>query len=498
MGLGRRIAGIDMNDLRAIIDIGSNTVRLVIYGGPPRVPVVLHNEKVTSRLGKGLVPGGKLGGKAMRTALAALARYAVLLRLKGVTNVETVATAAVRDAGNGAAFLEQVAALGLSPRLLSGEEEAVASAQGVMAAFPGASGVVGDLGGGSLELTHIDHDQCEHGSTMPLGMLRMAELRAEGQAMFADSVEQELSAVDWSGRHTQPFYLVGGAWRALGRYAMKQQGWPIDDPHGFELSPEDALQLARTIGRGKLVSDGYGMSQSRFAGLPDAAALLGVLVQKLAPSRLVFSAWGLREGLLFRQLDKPAQGQDPLMAGVAAFCDRQGAAPAEAAMVTGWTAGASPIAGTGSQRLRLAISMLALASLRVEPNMRASQATDWSLRKRWLGIDAEGRAMMAAALIANTGRTQVPESLRLLASESALHEAVAWGLAIRLCRRFSGTTTHALACSALSQRDGQLVLQVRAPYHALCTDLVEKDLRVAAEWLGLVPVLQRVNANSEL
>ena len=137
---------------RAIIDIGSNTVRLVIYGGPARAPEVLHNEKVTARLGKGVAENGKLGQRAMSTALASLARYRTLLELKGIAEVDVVATAAARDAVNGPEFLAQIRALGLTPRLLSGEEEAITSAHGVIGAFPRAQGVVGDLGGGSVEL----------------------------------------------------------------------------------------------------------------------------------------------------------------------------------------------------------------------------------------------------------------------------------------------------------------------------------------------------------
>ena len=145
---------------RAIIDIGSNTVRLVIYNGPPRAPVVLLNEKVTARLGRDVADTGKLSNKATRLALDALRRYATLLDLGQVTDVQTVATAAVRDAQNGQQFLREIERLGLSPQLLSGEDEARLSATGVLAAFPGAHGIAGDLGGGSLELARIADNFC--------------------------------------------------------------------------------------------------------------------------------------------------------------------------------------------------------------------------------------------------------------------------------------------------------------------------------------------------
>jgi exopolyphosphatase/guanosine-5'-triphosphate,3'-diphosphate pyrophosphatase len=316
---------------------------------------------VTARLGKGVAENGRLSEKGMKAALASLARYAAILRLHGVEDVQCVATAAVRDATNGGEFLARVSALGLSPRLLSGEEEAITSAHGVQSAFPGAHGVVGDMGGGSLELIDIEGDRCTHGSSLPLGTLRLPALREGGGARFARRVKKMLRSVDWSTAHDQPLYLVGGSFRALARFAMVQQDWPIDDPHGFELSPEEAIKLARKVmepkmaarlspakvvpapakgvqakaANGKVVTQKLaiqkpvakqaeritipGVSSGRLASLPDAAALLAVLVRELKPQRLIFSSWGLREGLLAERFDKDTRAADPMLEGVAAF-----------------------------------------------------------------------------------------------------------------------------------------------------------------------------------
>jgi exopolyphosphatase / guanosine-5'-triphosphate,3'-diphosphate pyrophosphatase len=487
-----------MSDPRAIIDIGSNTVRMVIYGAPPRAPAVLFNEKVTARLGKGVAENGQLSAKSMATALAALRRFAAMLRLKGVADWQCVATAAMRDATNGGAFLEQVAALGLEPRLLSGEEEALASARGVIAAFPGAAGVVGDLGGGSLELVDIDGKTCSHGSSMPLGTLQLTRLRAEGGAKFSRNVHKILALDDWAGEHNLPLYLVGGSWRALARYAMYLENWPLDDPHGYEIAPERALTLVRSIGSGKPIGEVPGLSRSRLAALPDAAALLGVLVREIRPSRLVFSSWGLREGLLNGRLSPAAQAQDPLLAGVASFCEKLGDSPSTASMVAGWTVLANPEGGSSAERLRLAATMLALASMQVEPNLRAELAFDWAMRKRWTGIDARGRALLAMTVLANTGRTTIPDSLIRLAALDELREAAAWGLAIRLCRRFSGCSPHSLSGSALDIEHGALVLSVRKPLDALLSDIVERDLASLASWLGLVPDIRILSASARL
>lgn len=489
-----RISGTAVAERHAIIDIGSNSVRVVVYGGPPRAPSVLLNEKVTARLGRNMSETSALSDKAMKSALSALGRYAALLRMMEVRDVETVATAAVRDASNGEAFLDQVRALGLDPRLLSGEEEAIASAHGVMAAFPGAKGVVADLGGGSLELTELDGQNARHGVTMPFGTLRLEALRAGGAAKFNARVHKALRAADWPDGSGLPLYLVGGSFRALARYFMAKLGWPLDDPHGWEVDTETAIKLCRSVVAGRLTAEVPRLSPSRLATLPDAAALLAVLAREIKPASLIFSSWGLREGLLYRRLSPGVRAQDPMLAGVSAFAETLDVAPSAATMVNGWTAEVctSGEAGpkTKGERLRLAATMLALAAQRIEPNLRMEQAMDWALRKRWIGIDDRERAILAMAAMANTGRTTIPDEYLRLAPLADLREAVTWGLATRLCRKFSGCIAQTLSGSSLGRRKGQLVLAVSTDLQPLYTEAVEKDLRLLANWLDSQPAVE--------
>lgn len=483
---------------RAVLDIGSNTVRLVIFGGPLRAPSVLLNEKVSARLGRGVAENGQLADKAMQAALSALARYAAILRLRGVDNVQAVATAASRDAANGAEFLTAVRKLGLEVRLLSGEEEALASATGVIAAFPGAKGIVADIGGGSLELVDIDGEECEHGTSLPLGTLRLPEMRIGGSAKFTRRVHRMLDEAEWTGSAHQPLYLVGGSHRALAHYAMHLLDWPFDDPHGFTMGPEEALALCREMELGKLDPDVPMVSASRLAMLPDTAALLAALLSRLQPSKIVFSSWGLREGLLYRQLDRTTQALDPLISGVETFTEALGCESSFAGAIARWTALAAPAAGEGRKRLRLAATMLSLAAYRTEPNLRAEEAVEWALRKRWVGLDGEGRAMIAAAVCANTGRNAVLPELGRVASPASLEEGRAWGLATRLCRRFSGGSPDVLAQSALSVEEGQLVLAMREPVEVLYTTPAEKDLKALAQVLGLEPAVRVIGADGRL
>lgn len=482
------------SEKRAIIDIGSNTVRLVVYNGPPRAPVVVLNEKVNARLGRDLGKTRAISEKAMKTALVALGRFAGLLRLLDVKDVECVATAAARDASNGKEFLDAVRQLGLEPRLLSGEEEARASATGVIAAFPGARGIAADLGGGSLELVEIADGVSNGGITLPLGTLRLPDLRAAGEAAFSETVQSRLQKVGWNKGRGQPLYIVGGSWRALALQAMRALDFPVDDPHGFELEAAEALRLARIFAKGKLNDVDPRISGSRLASLPDAAALMVEVITRLEPSKLVFSSWGLREGLLHAQLPAEIQAQDPMLASVAGFSASARVTAEDAMALARWTA---PVCREEPQdrQLRQASGLLALAAMRTEPNLRTEEAMTWALRKRWIGLDMHGRGMMAMTVFANSGQTEVPEQFTRLAVQEDLDRAIGWGLAVRLCRRLTGCTAQGLARSSIRSEDGKLILTLGDSMRPLYSPGVAKDHKSLSEWLGLAATVHDPEGN---
>lgn len=472
---------------RAVIDVGSNTVRLVIFDGPLRAPRVVLNEKVSAKLGKLEPSDGTLSPRAQQTALDALRRYSALLRERGTLDVTVVATAAARHSTNGKEFLASIEKLGLSPRLLTGEEEAIAGAHGVIGAFPDAKGVVADLGGGSLELVHVAFGDCDHGVSLPFGSIALPDLTGNGRKEFNRIIDQAIASTDFECAEGETLYLVGGSHRALARYAMHALGWPLDDPHGFTIAREDLLDLCRTIEKNGSLAGIPGVSASRLAGLPHTSALLAALLRQIKPSAIVFSAWGLREGLQFARLKMNQRMQDPLIAGVADFTERHGLSPAFATIVAGWTADASGHGDKTSEDLRLAATMLALASQRIEPNLRASHAVDWALRKRWIGVTAQGRAMIAACALAHCNADPFQDNLLRLASKPDLQRAAAWGYAVRLCRRLGGGSTKPLLKSSLRSDEDTLVLSLESSLADLLTDSVEKDLKNLASALILNP-----------
>lgn len=476
----------------AVIDIGSNTVRMVVYSGHRRAPAVWLNEKVTARLGRDLANSGRLPEKAMDLALSGLARFAAILRDLEVDDVQCVATAAVRDATNGPEFLQRVRELGLDPRLLSGEEEAYYAAMGVIGAFPGARGTVADLGGGSLELVAIADGACHGGTSLPLGTLRLPALREKGEAGFRKAVARQLADIDKAGMAGTPLFLVGGTWRALASFAMDSTDYPLSDPHALRLEPGEATRLAKVLGAmaSSDIAAIDGIPGSRASGLPDAAVMLQVMLAELEPECLVISAWGLREGLLFDRLEPAAREQDPLIAAVTHFTAPRGGSLREATMVAGWTASVVTPLGPGTERLRLAATLLAKAQARIEPNMRLKHSFDWAMDKRWIGVDHRGRALIGAALRGACGKPDpVPELLRL-ASEAELREAAGWGLAIRLCRRIGAGSRASMLTSRLEREEGKLVLWLDESRAQLASDHVASDLARLAGWLGLEPDLR--------
>lgn len=477
---------------RAVIDIGSNTVRLVIYEGTARAPETVWNEKVAARLGRDLSETGLIPEEAAQEALAALARYALIIADLGIEDVQTVATAAARDAENGREFLDRVTALGLHPRLLSGEEEACASAMGALGAFPGAHGVVADLGGGSLELVSIHDNECHRAKSLPYGTLRLPKMRAQGD--FEAHLHETLGDVGWAAHHEGPLYMIGGTWRALASYAMREIDYPLTDPHGFVLSIDDADRMAKELvatNPADLMGIG-GISEMRAGYLPDAAALLRPLLAEFEPDCLVFSSWGIREGLLYSRLDTLQQSRDPLLAGIEAFASARDAHVTDATLVSAWTADLVENSKPGDERKRIAAAQLAASLRRVEPNLRMNCAVEWSLDKRWLDLSPRGRAMICAALIGALGRTELPERLRVLASEDDLREGVTWGLGLRLAQRLGGGTRESLANSRLRRKKRKLVLELAPSHAALAAGPVPLELAMLAGWLGLEPKIKMV------
>ena len=468
-----------------IIDIGSNSVRFVAYGGTARVPSSLFNEKVMAALGKGVAKDGKLDPAAMEKTLLALARFRQLGREMGLKKLHTVATAAVRDASNGPAFLKQIAALGLRPVLLSGEEEAEMSGLGVISAIPRANGIVADLGGGSLELIGVARGGAGEGISLPLGVLRVGpEVATETLAATIRAGLKDSRLKDAAAGHG--LYLVGGSFRALALLDMKVTGHPLPIIHQYRIAearlPELRQVLAtRDASEIKALAD---ISASRVPTLPAALSVLEAMVTVLRPRRVVVSAFGLREGLLYRDLASDVRDEDPLLAAALEVGQRLGRFGDHGAALDQWIAPIFPDDSSDMQRLRLAVCLLGDIAWNAHPDFRAERAVDMAIHGNWVGIDAHGRAMLGRALCsAFSGDGGFSSKLTALLRPGEGERASAWGKALRLAQRLSGGTEALLRKTSISLEPRKLVLAIPAKQRELYTDPVARRLNSLAKAL---------------
>lgn len=410
----------------AVIDIGSNSVRQVVYEGMKRAPAPLFNEKVLCGLGKGLAKSNKLDDVAVDRALHAIRRFRQIGRQLNVDKTFILATAAAREAKNGAAFIEQVEAIcGTKVDLLSGEEEALYSANGIRAGFYHVDGIVGDLGGGSLELVAVGEDQeSAHGQTFPLGGLRLQEL-SDGDLGKAKKIAREhLSKcnIDWPGRYRN-LYAVGGTWRSLAKLSIRATNHPIHVLHHYSQPADEFVDLCKRIVKNGLskIDGSEAISKKRRQLLPFGAVAMIETIQKLEPERIVFSSLGIREGFLFSRLNEELRQRDPLLDASWDMAKLRSRCPQHAHELAEWTGHAFSVFGINEtqdeRRFRIAACYLADIAWRMHPDYRASQSHGSIANAGLVGISHHGHAYIA---IANHLRHQGLNSLQDMPAIAAL------------------------------------------------------------------------------
>jgi exopolyphosphatase/guanosine-5'-triphosphate,3'-diphosphate pyrophosphatase len=475
--------------LSAIIDIGSNSVRFVVYDGPKRAPAVLFNEKVMAGLGAALAETGVLSEQGMARALTALRRYHTLAQQMGVLDVHVVATAAVREAANAASFIAKISEIGFAVEILSGDQEARAAGYGVISAIPEADGIVGDLGGGSLELVRVREGEVHQRVSLPLGVLRSRALIAKGEAAVSEYISSMLAESGWTmDAKGLPFYLVGGSWRSLARFHMRLSEYPLRVLHQYEMQVaacRDMIWDLERIGPQQAKAMAV-LPSSRLTTLGDAALVLAIIAEKLKSSYLIISAHGLREGLLFQQLNRAEQQLSPLIEAARAEGARQGRFAEHGDLLNAWITPLFCDDEPNMQLLRHTACLLSDVGWSANPDFRAERGVDIALHGNWVGIDARGRAIVAQTLFTGFGGGQsTPDVLSSLAEPDALAKAIHWGLAMRLGQRLSGGLAGPLVNTSLKRKQDALVLSIAHSEISLLGDVVERRFKNLANALGL-------------
>jgi exopolyphosphatase/guanosine-5'-triphosphate,3'-diphosphate pyrophosphatase len=485
----------------AVIDVGSNSVRLVLYRVEGRAVWTVFNEKVLAGLGRDLATTGRLSREGVEAAMAALRRFAALVSAAKPDHVFAAATAAARDAEDGPAFCREVRAeTGLELDILTGAQEARHSALGVLAGAPASRGLVGDLGGASLELIRLEDGQPGDGVTLPLGPFSFKDAARLDPERIVSQVQRRLKPhVD--RLRTSQFNAVGGAWRNLALLAMRMSGYPLEIVHQYEMTRREALEAARVIARqsrGSLERI-EGISRRRLETLPHAAAVLEGLIESLGIERVVLSAFGLREGLLFEAMPAAVRAQDPLVEGCAALSAREGATPALGPALERWVSAAfaalEPVFDAREPVLMAAACRLADLGARLHPDHRADLIFHQVLRAPIPGMNHPERVFLAATCFArHTAATTVPaqELVSRLLTHERQQRARALGSAIRLGCDLSGRSPELLALARLEIRANAVILEADEPYApilfgeqttkraATLAALLERDLKMRA------------------
>ncbi|HTT85388.1 MAG TPA: Ppx/GppA family phosphatase [Rhizomicrobium sp.] len=479
------------NNPFAVVDIGSNSVRLVIYESFSRTPAVVHNEKAICAIGRDMVTRRRLHDEGMRLALDSLSRFRMLADAHHVELRDAVATAAARDAANGQEFVRRAEAAWGSPiRILSGEEEARLAALGVLAGIPSADGLVADLGGGSLDMVTVKDGETGMALTLPFGPLRLIDVAKGEPERARDIVRSGLDAVKRLGAlKGRSLYAVGGVWRSFARVDMEESRYPLHVLHNYAIPSERAIKISRVLGR--LSRRSYELmevvSRRRAEALPYGAIVLEELLAATGLGQVVISAYGLREGLLYEQLAPDERAKDPLIAFAAATNARISRTPQHAGEMFAWLAPLFPDESEAMRRIRLAVCLFSDIGWRRHPDDRAVGTFSQVLTSPFAGADHRTRVLIASAVYYRySGDGDFPPEAQL-GSMLGPDEAAAahrLGLALRLAFALSASAPGELPHYGLRMTPSRVILEIPRRRAQIAGEPVQKRLAALAAALG--------------
>lgn len=478
-------------DYVAVIDIGSNAVRLVVYDGLNRAPFKIHNERTQCHLGRHLATTGRLNPEGITAALDSIGRYAGLIRAMKIKQVRAVATAAMRDAADGADFIKKVKDdFGLEIRIVEGEEEARLSAHGVMMNGLGAQGVIGDYGGGSLELIVIENDVVKNKASLPLGAHRLHAIRTREARVKA--VDDHLAGLPFLQNVTgKDFYAIGGAWRSMARAHMHMVKHPLHVLDHYTVDGKKAAEFAELISRQSVASlqKTVGMMEKRLHDMGVAALAMHRVFEVLKPARLIFSGTGLREGMLYDVLSPDTQKEDALIAS----CRKVARQVSRFGDVEGFTALSrwmSPLFAkedAKTQRLLQAGCLLSDISWFEHEDYQARHAFERILVLPFYGIDHPGRAFLALMQFARYAGDNIEDvqgiTAKLIDGKMTATAVIA-GLAQRMGYLLTGGALSLLKDSSLILTPQKLTLKLDPGSHMLSAEVVGRSLDRLAQAMG--------------
>lgn len=475
-----------------IVDIGSNTVRLVVYDVPDRMPVPMFNEKAECRLVEGMSKTGTLSPAGVKKAINSLRRFVRLSQAMGVEKLDLIATAAVRDATDGAIFVQQIESeFSIDVCVLSGSEEAELSALGLIVGVPKADGIMGDLGGGSLDLVCLEKGHCKSYGTMPLGHLRLQEMAENSISKARVIIAEHFSAAKWLEQPPgKNLYLTGGVMRAIARIFIEQMNYPLHVVDNFTMRADDALDLSRLMSglSSSTLRKISTLPPTRVKSVPYATEVLGSLIEVTKASHVVFSGFGMREGQMLQHLPEEMRHQDPLIAGAETLAERTGRFSLNGAEVANWVSPLFPTSNEEDVRRTLAACLLSDIGWNEHPDYRAEHSFYRALRLPFAGLSHADRVFIAATVFVRYNgdpNAKVVNDVRTLLDPEQLGKVDSIGRAIRLAHTLSGSAPGLLSLTSLERKDKKLILHLPGYSRVFQSETVDRRFRGLCKSLGI-------------
>ncbi|MDO5641974.1 MAG: Ppx/GppA family phosphatase [Paracoccus sp. (in: a-proteobacteria)] len=480
-----------------VVDVGSNSIRLVIFDGAARSPAYFYNEKVMAGLGKDMARTGRLNPEGVERAVAALGRFAAIAQGMKVRPMTVVATAAVREATDGPAFRKRVEKeTGLKLNVINGAEEARLSAQGVLLGWPDAKGLVVDIGGNSMELAELDgKGRIGRRATSQLGPFRLQQVKggAEGVQSYIAATMKDLARTIGTGH--ERIYLVGGSWRAIARLDMERRGYPMTVLHEYRMTPKDVLDTVAWIADGDLAAlrAATGISASRIELVPLASRVLAQLVESFGPKELAVSSYGIREGLLYEHMSDSLRARDPLLES-AKFTEKQTARmPGFGKKLYQFLQPLFEDVPPERDRLIRAACLLHDISWRTHPDYRAEACFDMITRANMAALSHPERIFLGLALLhryknSRAGSPMAP--LFGMLGEADTQDAEILGKAMRFGAMFSIKDPSEAGALKLARKKSQLELSLGKTGRALFGEVADARFQSLCKAMGVTGVIK--------
>ncbi len=481
----------------AVIDIGSNSVRLVVYESMARSLVSLFNEKTLCGLGREVQSTGLLAPDAVAKALTSLRQFRALCKIMKVGRVYAIATAACRDATNGPDFIAKAERIcGINIEILSGPREAKLSALGVLSGIHNPDGIVGDLGGGSLELIDVRGNRVRQGVTLPLGSLALQDASDKSLKRAERIVKTDLSGVaQLKAGRGRTFYAVGGTWRALARIHIIQSGYPLRVMHGYSIPAPDALDFAQRLRRlasTNMLANIEAVADARRPLLTYAALVLEYVIRVAQPKTIVFSTFGVREGLFYEMLPQIERSQDGLICAAQTLNELMSRSARHAQELIGWTDRLVRVVKLREtdedRRLRHTACLLSDIGWRVHPDHRGEETLNLISNGNFGSVSHQGRAFVALSVFYRyaglSEENEPPVAIRELVPPAMVERARVLGAAFRVAHLISAARPGVLPATHFRSGSRKLMLVFEHRMVDLVADRVGSRFKQLARLLG--------------